>query len=149
MKSSKRAARCPSLRRISQVAVTETIDQVIVHHTHGLHVGVADGAAHELETSPFQVLAQSIRFKAFGGDFPDRLPSILFRLIPNESPDIVVKRAELVLHKQKQFRILDGSLDLQRVADDPGILQQTLSLFLAVPGYLATVAGSNLLKASR
>ena len=107
---------------------------MIVHHAHRLHEGVADRAAHKLETSPFQVLAHGIRFRGLRRDFLDRLPGVLLWLVADKSPNVLVKRAEFVLHGQEHFRILDGSLDLQPVADDPGIGQQAPSLFLAVLG---------------
>ncbi len=54
-----------------QFPVPEAIDDVIVHHAYGLHEGVTDGAAHELETTPFQVGAHGVGFYR---------PGIVFRL---------------------------------------------------------------------
>src|SRR5262245_43401893 len=111
-----------------------TSDHMIVHHSHGLHESVADRAAHQLEASPFQVLAHGIRFRSLGRDFLERLPGVLLRLVSNESPDVLVKGADFVLYGQEYLRILDGSVDLEPIADDSGIRQQALALFLAVPG---------------
>jgi hypothetical protein len=35
----------------SHLGVPEAVDEVIVDHAHGLHEGVADGRAHELEAA--------------------------------------------------------------------------------------------------
>src|SRR5262249_34365017 len=63
-------------------------------------------------------------------DFLDRPPGVLLRLVADEPPNVLVKRAELFLHHQERLGILDGSLDLQPVADDPGVRQQALALLL-------------------
>src|SRR5579864_2220945 len=120
--------------RLPQFTISETLNQVIVHHSHGLHEGITDRAAHKFETTVFQVLAHVIRFGGFCRNLLDRFPGVLLRLVIHETPNILVKRAELSLHCQEHSRILDGSLDLQPVANDPRIRQQALSLFLAIFG---------------
>ena len=45
-------------------ASPETTDNMIVDHTRGLHVRIADRRADELEAALLQVLAQRIRFIA-------------------------------------------------------------------------------------
>src|SRR5258706_8554061 len=44
-----------------QLAVSETIDKVIVHHPDRLHVGVDDGGADEAESAFLQILAERVR----------------------------------------------------------------------------------------
>src|SRR5262249_35166938 len=116
------------LTLLPQFTMPETIDQMIVHHPHGLHESVADRAAHECEVSPLQVLAHGVRFRGLGRDFLNRPPGVLLRLAANKSPNVLVKRSNVVLHGQERLRILDRSLYLQPVADDPGVRQQGLAL---------------------
>src|SRR5436309_3554017 len=63
----------------------EALDQVVVHHAHRLHEGVADGAAHEFEPPPSQVFAHGIRCRGIGRYVPHRLPGVLLRLVADES----------------------------------------------------------------
>src|SRR5579871_544761 len=128
---------CPSsspLSRFPEFTMPETIDQMVVDHPHGLHKGVADRAAHEREATPLQVLTHGVRFRGLGRDLPDRPPGVLLRLVANESPNVLVERAEVSLHGQERLGILGGGLDLQPVADDPGVCQQALALLLIIPG---------------
>ncbi len=39
----------------AQLPPAETVHRVVVHHTHRLHVGIANGWANELKTALFQV----------------------------------------------------------------------------------------------
>jgi hypothetical protein len=41
-------------------AVSETVDQVIVHHPDRLHVSVDDGRADKAESPAFQILAEGV-----------------------------------------------------------------------------------------
>src|ERR1700730_18534155 len=86
----------PIARRLPKVAMPEAIDHMIVYHSHGLHKGVADRAAHKFEATPLQVLAQGIRFRGPGGNFLDRLPGVLPRLVANEFPDVISKGADFI-----------------------------------------------------
>src|SRR5207237_306708 len=89
------------LTDLPQFPMTETIDHMIVHHAHRLHECVADRAPHELESSPFQLLAHAIGFKGPRWDFLDRSPGVLLRLVANESPNIPVETPRLILHGQE------------------------------------------------
>ena len=51
-----------SLPILLDLAITETIDQVIVHHSDGLHVGINDSRTNETESAMLQVLAECIGF---------------------------------------------------------------------------------------
>src|SRR5262249_23258315 len=104
-----------------QLGVAETIDQMIVYHAHRLHESITNRAAHKLEASPFQVLAHGIRVRGLRWDFLHRSPGVLLGLVANKSPDVPIKRAEVVLHGKEGLCILNGSLDLQPVANDPAI----------------------------
>src|SRR5262249_8024408 len=49
---------------VDNFASPKTIDDMIVDHTRGLHVGVADRRADELEAALLQIFAQRIRLSA-------------------------------------------------------------------------------------
>jgi hypothetical protein len=56
------------LERHPDLPITETIDEMIVHHSNGLHVGIHDGRTDETESATLKVLAEHIGFdsSAFG-----------------------------------------------------------------------------------
>ena len=45
------------------LAVSETVDEMVVHHPDRLHVGVDDGRSDEAETAFLQILAESVGLK--------------------------------------------------------------------------------------
>jgi hypothetical protein len=45
------------------LAVSETVDEMVVHHPDRLHVGVDDGRSDEAETALLQILAESVGLK--------------------------------------------------------------------------------------
>ena len=47
---------------LPDLAITETIDKVIVYHADGLHVGIYDRRTNETEPATLKVLAEGIRF---------------------------------------------------------------------------------------
>jgi len=106
-----------------QLSMAETRDKVIVHHSHGLHIRVADRTANEFETTPFQLFAHGVRLRRLGGDSLHRFPCVLPRLTVDESPDVLVEAAEFLLYGQERFGILDGGFDLQPITNDPRIRQ--------------------------
>src|SRR6516162_3475630 len=129
------------------VVITKTYDLILwsCHHTgkfprnHRFVLGERiERNLYDLLLTPgassLQVLAHSVRFWGLRRNFLDRPPGVLLRLVGDESPNVLVKCADVVLHRQECLGILDGSLDLQPVADDPWIGQQTLPLFLVVLG---------------
>src|SRR5258706_3869916 len=99
----------------------EAVPCVVIRHPDRLHVGVADGRADELEAALEQVLAQRI---GLGGLDRDLAAPEHDRLAADEAPEVGVEAAELLLHGEKGFRVADGALDFQPIADDPRILQQ-------------------------
>ena len=46
----------------SDLAITETIDEVIVYHSDGLHVGINDRRTNETESAMLEILAECIGF---------------------------------------------------------------------------------------
>src|SRR4030066_2424088 len=52
----------------ANLVMAETVEQMGVHHAGGLHVGVADGGADELEAARLEILAQGVGLRRAGGD---------------------------------------------------------------------------------
>lgn len=96
---------------------------MIVHHADGLHVGVHDRTADELEAALFEVLAQCIRLLRCGGQVFHACNAILNRPPADEAPNVLVKSAELFLNFEKATGIVDGGCDLEPIADDAFIVQ--------------------------
>ena len=46
---------------LSDLAITKTIDEVIVYHSDGLHVGINDRRTNETESAMLEVPAECIR----------------------------------------------------------------------------------------
>src|SRR3990172_5175363 len=114
--------------------IAEAIHSVVVYHPHGLHVGVTDRWADELEAAAEQVFAHRDRFLRLGGNFLYSFPGIHFWLAAHELPDIGIETAELFDNFEKGTRVLDGGFDLAPVTDDPGVGQQLLHFRLVVLG---------------
>ena len=55
------------LCRLPRRAKARAAYQMIIHHAHGLHKGVADGGAHEGEVLLLQRFAQAVAHLGFGG----------------------------------------------------------------------------------
>ena len=47
---------------LPELPITETINEVIVYHSNGLHVGIHDRRTNETESAMLEVLAECIRF---------------------------------------------------------------------------------------
>jgi len=119
------AATAPETRHLG---VAETIDNVVIDHAHGLHVGVDDGRPDEVETPTLEVLAEPRRLLGDSGDLRERRKVILPWLSSDESPLVGGEATQLVLELQEGLGILDGGLDLQPVADNAWVSKQFFHL---------------------
>ena len=105
---------------------------MVVYHSGGLHVGIDDGAADELEAAALEVLADRIGVLRAGGHLLHELPGILDGLAAGESPDVQVKAAEFLLHCKERAGIDNRGLDLEPVAHNCRVLQQLVDPRLVV-----------------
>src|SRR5579862_6050377 len=96
--------------------MTETGDDVVVHHANRLHEGIADGRADEAEPTALQIAAHDISFACSGRHVAHRPAPVLNRSPVDELPEVPVETAELVAHFQKGFGVVDGGADFQAVA---------------------------------
>jgi hypothetical protein len=51
------------------------------------------------------------------------------RFIPNQGPEEAIESPKFLLHPQESPGIFDRRLDLETIADDPGVFQKALNLF--------------------
>ena len=109
---------------INDLLSAKAVDGVIVDHAGGLHMGVADGRADELEAALVQILTQRIGFRAGGRIILQSAESVDHGRMINEAPDIGRKAAEGCLYVKKPLGIGDGRMDFLPVADNAGVLQQ-------------------------
>src|SRR5512143_598359 len=100
---------------------SETIHRVIIHHADRLHVGVADGAADEAETAPFQVATHGVRYGCAGRNFLHASPGVPDRPAVHKAPLVGVEGAELLLHLQEGAGIGYCGFHLQAIAYDAGV----------------------------
>ena len=71
---------------------------MIVNHAHGLHEGVADGGAYEVEASFFEALAHGIGLHCFGWKLLIVRTMILDGFTTDKLPYVLIKGAKLFLH---------------------------------------------------
>src|SRR5882762_1832723 len=121
------------------VAISKTVDEMVVDHPDCLHVAVDYGGSHEAESPPLQIAAECVRLARRGGDLTHGFPTILSRATVDELPAIRVEAAVLPLHRQKRSSVLDRGRDLQAVPDDPGIGGQLVDPSRGVPRDLVRI----------
>jgi len=79
--------------------ISEAVDEVIVHHSNCLHMGVNDRGTHEAESAVFQVFAQRIGLDGGGWDLFHDFPAVHFGLSTDKAPRIRIKTSELLLNR--------------------------------------------------
>ncbi len=70
---------------------------MVVDHADGLHVGVHDGGADEVEAALLEVFAEGVGDGGAGGDLFQRGAAVLEGFAVDEGPLVVAEAAELVL----------------------------------------------------
>jgi hypothetical protein len=65
-----------SLPILPELPITETIDEVIVYHSNGLHVGIHDRRTNETESAMLEILSERIGFERSCRDLSHDLPAV-------------------------------------------------------------------------
>ena len=89
---------------------------MIIHHSHGLHKGVANRRAHKSKPSFFKSLTY---------DFAELNAAVLGTakgLAAHKAPDKLIKRAKLLLDLNGRFCIFDHGIDFKPVSNDAFVL---------------------------
>src|SRR6266404_1785041 len=115
------------------LSISETVDEVIVHHANRLHVRIDDGRTNEAESPMFEVLAKRVRFTGGSRNLSHCLPPVLFGSSIDEPPAISVKTSELFLNCEKRPRVTYRSFDFHPVSNDRRIQCELLDPVLGVP----------------
>ena len=79
--------------------------------------------------------AHRVRYRRLRRHLLQRRPGVLGRASVDETPDVAVEAAELLLHGQERAGVVDGRVDLQPIPDDPAVGQQALHLACTVAGH--------------
>src|ERR1700726_901175 len=75
-----------SLPILPDLPITETIDEVIVYHSDGLHVGIHDRRTNETESATLKVLAERIGFDRSRRNLSHDVPPVKLWRSVNETP---------------------------------------------------------------
>src|SRR5258708_34733462 len=97
----------------------KTLNRMVVHQPRGLHEGIADGRADEVEAAFLQILAHLVRFRSARRNSLPQPPGVHSRCATDKLPDVAIERAELPLYRQKCSGVLYRRSHLQPIADDP------------------------------
>jgi hypothetical protein len=73
------------------ITISETVNQMIVHHADRLHVRVNHRGSDEAESATNEVFAERVGLARRGGDLAQRRPPVLARPAVDELPAIRVE----------------------------------------------------------
>ena len=113
--------------------MTRTGHEVVVNEAARLHESVNDGGADELETPLEQIVAQRIALRCSRRHGLAGAAAIYPRHAADERPNVSIKAAEFFLHRSERFRVLNRRGNLQPIAHDPRISEQSGHFFRVVP----------------
>src|SRR3984893_9633475 len=106
-----------SLLILPDLAITETIDEVIVYHSNRLHVRINDRRADEAESPVLEVLAECVGFGRSRRNLSYRLPSVNLGPPADKTPAVGVKLPELFLDFEQCAGVAHCGFDLHPVAN--------------------------------
>ncbi len=115
------------LTAVGELRVAVAILSVIHDHARGLHQRVANGRADEREPGLFQAFAHRQRFGGDRRNFAAILEVIDDRLAADKRPE----KRHRVLQRQPGLGIAPGGIELEAVADDPGVEHQFVDFGVA------------------
>src|SRR5437868_4143011 len=95
------------------LSISETVDEVVVHHADRLHVGIHDGGTDEAESPALEILAEYVGFARGRRNLPHRLAPIQLGPPVDEPPAISVETSELLLNCEKRPRVAHSRFDFQ------------------------------------
>src|SRR5258708_35055369 len=119
-------------RLLVDLPITVTIDEVIVHHSDGLHVRISDRRADEAESAVLEILAECLGFGRSRGNLASSSPAVELGPSADEMPTVGVKVPELLLDLEKCARVAHRGFDLLPIADDLWIRYKCLDFSLGI-----------------
>ena len=101
---------------------------VVVDHADPLHEGVDDGGTDKAEPPAFHVFRDAVAERGRGRHFTKVGEVVDLRAAIDESPELGIETALIVLNVENGAGIAAGAVDFQPVADDPRILAKRLEV---------------------
>ena len=128
----------PRRRRVlARLPPAKAVGRVVVHEAAGLHERVTDRRPDEPEAAALELLRHRLRLVGLGRYLGERAPPVDLRLTADERPE----EPDRVVLSEPRARVRDRRLDLQPVADDPGVAQKLLRIEPRHPVRLEVLEG--------
>lgn len=108
---------------------------MVVDHAAGLHEGVADGAADELEAEFGEELAHAVGEWGARWDGADVGDVVLDGCVIDDGPEGVGEGGATIEKGEVRACVGDGGVDLQAIADDAGIGEELFDFGRGVAGH--------------
>lgn len=108
---------------------------VVVDHAAGLHEGVADGAADELEAEFGEELAHAVGEGCARGDGADVGDVVVDGGVIDDGPEGVREGGAAVEEGEVGAGVGDGGVDLEAIADDAGVDEELFDFGRGVAGH--------------
>jgi hypothetical protein len=131
---------------LADLAITETVDEMIVYHSNRLHVGIHDCRTNETESAMLKVLAEGIGFDGSPRDLSHDLPAVKLWMPVNEAPAIGVETSKLILDLRNARALRTAASIFMRLRM---MSEFNASFSIRRTEYRATFWGSNPSKARR
>ncbi len=119
--------------------MSETLGQMIVHQSCGLHEGVTYRAADKGKSAFFHIFRHCIRQRSCGRHIGHRCALVLQGFTIDKIPQISVQSQAKLAHLEIGARIFDEAIYLEAIAHNTGILQQGCDLRVLVTRYLVGI----------
>src|ERR1043166_5689466 len=105
---------------------------MVVDHAGRLHQRVTDCRTDKLESTAEKIAAHGVGFLCARRHLRWAAPPVLKRFAADETPEISIETSELFSHFKKCLRVLDRGRDLEAVADDSLVAEQSFHLTRSV-----------------
>src|SRR5215472_6576623 len=118
------AARCSPTERAFDFLAAEAGYKMVVHHAHGLHIGIADRRPHKLEAAAEKVLTHALGVWGLCGNLRRGSRRFAARPAAGKLPNVGIKAASLLADLKEGFRVAHRRSDFQPVAHDARVRKQ-------------------------
>src|SRR5579872_719334 len=100
---------------------------MVVDDTDGLHERIANRRSDECEAALAQVLAQAVRQRRARRNLRAASPLVAYGFAVDEVPHVGVETSKFLAHGKQRPRVRHRREHFRAIADDAGILQNTLA----------------------
>lgn len=120
-------------RQAFDFLISKAPDLVIIDEANRFHKSVTDGGTHKAKTQALQCSTEFAGAIGFGWQASRGGPSIMNDFIANKTPKEVGERSMVRLYREERFGVGHRGLDLQAIANDAGVREQSLTLAFVKP----------------